>query len=312
MPSLVRLSFEAEVVAVLTNPESQKGRGLGASATPVAEAAASIFQGAVPVLTFDRLGAEAREAIAALAPDLLVSYAYGRIFGPKFLGLFPKGGINVHPSLLPRWRGPTPIPEAILRRDRETGVTVQRLALGIDEGDILAVERIPLRGRETTEDLAEMAALIGADLVSGVVADIAAGREKAVPQTGPVLYCGMLRKEDGQIDWNEPVMDIDARVRAYFPWPGAYTWFKGQRLSILEIVAYEGMTYAAPAGLDWDEAPPGTVLGLDKSLGLVVQGTDGLVALRRLQLQHKKALGWKEFANGVRDLPGARLGAISS
>ncbi len=280
--------------------------------TSVAAAAESLFRGAVPVLGFDRLGAEAREAIAQLKPDLLVSFAYGRIFGPRFLALFPKGGINIHPSLLPRYRGPTPIPEAILRRDRETGVSVQRIALGVDEGELLAVERIPLSGRETTEDLTETAALLGADLLSEVISSIAAGREKAVPQEGPVLYCGMLRKDDGLIDWTEPVLDVDARLRAFYPWPGAFTWFRGQRLAILEAVPYEGMTYAAPAGgLDWEGAHPGTILGLDKSLGLVVQGKDGLVALRRLQLQHKKALGWREFANGVRELSGVVLGATT-
>ena len=313
VPALVRLGFEAEIVGVLTNPESQKGRGLGLAATPVAEAAASVFQGAVPVLAFERLDAAAREAVAALAPELLVSFAYGRIFGPKFLALFPRGGINVHPSLLPRWRGPTPIPAAILARDSETGVSVQRLAPGVDEGDLLATQRLPLRGTETTDDLSWTAGLVGADLVAGVVADIAAGREVALPQEGTPLYCGLIRKDDGLVDWNEPVLDLYARLRAYSPWPGAFTWFKGQRLNLLEAVPYRGMTYAAPAGsLDWTEAaPPGTVLGLDKSLGLVVQGKDGLVALRRLQLQHKKALGFREFANGVRDLVGATLGATA-
>jgi methionyl-tRNA formyltransferase len=308
---MVRLSFETEIVGILTNPESPKGRGLSASATPVAEAAASLFQGAVPVLAFERLGAEAREVVADRRPDLLVSFAYGRIFGPRFLALFPLGGINVHPSLLPRWRGPTPIPAAILHRDTETGVSVQRIAPGIDEGDLLAVERIALRGRETAEDLAETAALIGADLVSEVVASIAEGRVVGRPQEGEVTCCGLIRKEDGLIEWSDPVTDIDARIRAYCPWPVAFTWLRGLRLSILEAIAYPGMTFAAPSGLDFDAALPGTILGLDKSLGLVVQGKDGLVALRRLQLQHKKALYWKEFANGTRDLSGAVLGVIA-
>lgn len=309
VPSLVRLSFEQEIVGILTNPESQKGRGLCASCTPVAEAAASLFQDAVPVLTFDHLGAEARRVVAELHPDLLVSFAYGRIFGPKFLGLFPMGGINVHPSLLPRYRGPTPIPEAILRRDEETGVTVQRIALGVDEGDVFRVERIKLRGRETAADLAETASLLGADLLSRVIEDLAAGRAEAHPQEGKPSLCRLLHKDDGLVDWRKPVVDIDALIRALYPWPGTYTYFNGKRLMILEALSYPGVTFAAPSNLEFEERPPGTVLGLDKAMGLMVQGIDGLIALRRLQLQHKRALSYREFANGVRGLTGAFLGA---
>jgi methionyl-tRNA formyltransferase len=317
VPSLVRLSFEHEIVGVLTNPEAQRGRGLEAAATPVAQAAAAIFGGrdrpSVPILAPERLGAQAREETAALGADILVSFAYGRIFGPRFLALFPKGGVNVHPSLLPKYRGPAPIQSAILARDRETGVSVQRLALEMDSGDILGVERLPLSGLETAEDLSETAALIGADLLSRVLSEIEGGREIARPQEGEVSYCSMLSKEDGLVDWLAPVLDIDAKVRAFTPWPGAFTYFRGQRLAILESFPFPHVTFAAgPSSLDFEEAIPGTVLGLDKSRGIMVQTIDGLIALRRLQLQHKKALRYREFANGIRDLAGAVLGRAPS
>lgn len=329
VPSLRAAAASAELVGILTNPESQKGRGLSSSATAVALAAAEIDPG-LPVLAFERLGAEAREAVAALRADLLVTFAYGRIFGPKFLALFPLGGLNVHPSLLPRWRGPTPIPAAILHRDAESGVCVQRIALGVDEGDLLAVGRLTLDPRETTASLSAKAAALGADLLGGALARLAAGTALAAPQVGEPSYSRLLAKDDGLVDWNRPVEEIDALVRAFDPWPGAFTQFRGQRLAIVEAVAHRGVGWSAagglvpmvgspaggdsvsgtsaPAALAAATPPPGTILGLDKSLGLMVQGFDGLVALRRLQLQHKKALGWREFANGVRDLAGARLG----
>jgi methionyl-tRNA formyltransferase len=308
VPSLIRVSFEHEIVGVLTNPESAKGRGLGLEATPIARAAATVLGDRAPILSPERLGAEAREAVAALRPEILVTYAYGRIFGPKFLALFPKGGVNVHPSLLPKFRGPAPIPAAILAHDRETAITVQRLALEMDSGDILGQLRLPLAGTETAEDVGEVAAIMGADLLSTVLEEIERGQERPRPQSGEPSYCSMLRKEDGLIDWHAPLSDIDAKVRAFYPWPGAFAYLRGSRLNVLEAFPYPHVTFAAgPSSLDFEDPEPGTVLGLDKSRGIMVQTKDGLLALRRLQVQQKKALHYREFANGMRNLVGAVL-----
>jgi methionyl-tRNA formyltransferase len=312
VPSLVRVAFEHDIVGVLTNPESAKGRGLSLELTPVAQAAAAILGEAVPILAPERLGPETREAVAALRPDILVSFAYGRIFGPKFLALFPKGGINVHPSLLPRFRGPAPIPSVILSRDGETAITVQRLALEMDTGDILGQLPLRLTGKETAEDIAEVAAIMGADLLAQVLEEIREGREVARSQEGEPSYCSMLRKEDGLIDWASPLLDIDAKIRAYYPWPGAFTYLKGMRLNILDAFPFPHVTFApGPSSLDFEDPLPGTVLGLDKSRGIMVQTIDGLIALRRLQVQQKKALAYREFANGMRELVGAVLGGPS-
>jgi methionyl-tRNA formyltransferase len=210
--------------------------------------------------------------------------------------------------MLPRHRGPTPIQAAILARDAETAVTVQRIALEMDSGDILGAARIPLSGRENADDIAEVAAILGADLLAGAVADIAAGRARARPQEGEPSYCSMLSKEDGLIDWSAGVLDIDARVRAFSPWPGAFAYWKGLKLDLLESYPFPGETFApGPASLDFEDPLPGTVLGLDKARGIMVKTKDGLIALKRLRLQNKKALPYKEFANGVRDLAGAVL-----
>ena len=244
VPSLIRVSFEHEIVGVLTNPESAKGRGLALEGTAVAQAAAAVFGDRVPVLAPSRLGPEARQAVEALRPEILVSYAYGRIFGPKFLALFPRGGVNVHPSLLPLFRGPAPIPSAILARAAETAITIQRLALEMDSGDILGQLPLRLSCTETAEDIAEVAAIMGADLLSQVLEEIEAGRETARPQVGEPSYCSMLRKEDGLIDWFSPLLDIDAKVRAFYPWPGAFTYLRGMRLNILDAFPYPHVTFA--------------------------------------------------------------------
>ncbi len=300
VPALRAIAASHEVVGILTNPESARGRGMERSATPVALAAAELPGPRIPVLAFPTLKTEAREAVAALRPELMVTFAYGRIFGPRFLDLFPRGGINIHPSLLPRHRGATPIPAAILARDRETGVCVQRILLELDAGDILASTRIPLDGRETTASLSALAAEVGASLVVEVLDAIRSGAERAVPQQGTPTWCPLLTKAHGLIDWNASALDIDARIRAFDPWPGAHTWLHGRKLDILEAEPRPGAQAAS--------APNGTIVALDKSEGLMVQTNDGLLAVKRLRFSTKKALSWKEFANGVRDLAGARLG----
>ncbi len=312
VPALEKLARAAghEVVGVLTNPDTPKGRHGSSEPTEVGAAAERLSaervaagRAPIPVLKPEKLAAEARTAIASLEPELLVSVAYGRIFGPKFLGLFPAGGINLHPSLLPKYRGATPIPAAILNRESETGITVQRLALEMDAGDILVQERLPLDFTETTASLAALAAARGAELVLRAVDALAAGTAEPVPQDGAAAtYCAMIAKEDGRIDWTRSALDLDARIRAYTPWPLSFTTHRDQTLFILEARPYAGPVSFPPA-------PAGTVLGIDKAAGILLQTGDGLLAVVRLQYGGKKAMDWRSFLNGARDFSGSRLGA---
>lgn len=308
VPSLRALAAAGhEIVGLLTNPDAQAGRGRRESPTELALAAAGLVPDA-PVLKPERLGPEAREAVAELRPDLMAVAAYGRVFGPKFLALFPRGAINMHPSLLPRWRGATPMVAAILNRDAETGVSVQRVALELDSGDILAQEAFPLEGRETAAGLAEKCGEIGARLMVRVVAEIAAGRETAVPQDpAKATWCGTVAKDAGLVDWARGAADIDAMVRAYSPWPGAHSYLGDQRLNILEA---EPLAAEAPGmpRVGGDGGHPGLVVGIDRSRGILVQTGEGLLAIARLQLEAKKAMGFRDFANGVRGLAGSTLG----
>ncbi|MDR2182282.1 MAG: methionyl-tRNA formyltransferase [Treponema sp.] len=313
VPSLKAAAENGRVAAALTNPDSVRGRGGREEPGDVAKAAAGL---GIPVLKFDTLRAEAREAVAALRPDLLVSFAYGRIFGPRFLALFPWGGINIHPSLLPKYRGPSPLQEAIFRRDTLSGVTIQRLAPGMDEGDLLCRREIPLTGRETTAVLGEKAAVAGAELLAELLVRL--DREGAAalegrPQEGEPSYCTLLDRSRGIIDWNKSAAEIDAQIRACIPWPLARTAHNGKTIIIWEANIYAGKAESIngiipDAGKAAAHGPvPGQVLGKDREFGILIQTGDGVLAVSCLQYQTKKALPWQAFLNGAGDLIGSCL-----
>jgi methionyl-tRNA formyltransferase len=228
--------------------------------------------------------------------------AFGRIFPAEFLTLFPQGGLNLHPSLLPRYRGPSPIPAAILAGDSQTGVTIQRLAAKMDSGDILRVQIVPLTGQETCAILTEQLGKLGADLLAETLSDVAAGRAHGIRQKEEeASYCRMVRKEDGRIEWRRDAQAIERMIRAYDPWPGAYTSYRGQSLHIL---AGGVLPEPAPGG----QPAPGLVLKADNRYGILIGTGRGVLYVSRLKLQGKKALDWRSFLNGQRDLPGSVLG----
>jgi methionyl-tRNA formyltransferase len=289
-----------ELAGALTNPDSAKGRRGTAEPTETGAVAARL---GIPVLKPEKLDERAREQASALKPDLLLSFAYGRIFGPKFLALFPRGGVNIHPSLLPRYRGPAPIPAAILNRDRETGVVIQRLAREMDCGDILARRTVALGGRETAGSLSEIMARTAAEMLPAVLNGIAADALRGEPQNhAEATYCSLINREDGLIDWTRSAAEIDARIRAFDPWPLCRTMHGGQELFILQAAPLAGSA-AGP-----QTASPGTVLGIDKRYGILIQTGEGILAVARLQYQAKKALEWNAFANGTRNFTGSVLG----
>ncbi len=307
VPTLEAIAREHELAAVLSNPPSPQGRGKATLPTPVAQAISGISGSAAPLFEFEKLGLAERQRIADVKPDILVAFAYGKLFGPKFLSLFPKGGINIHPSLLPRHRGSSPIQQAILDGDEKTGVSVQRIALEMDSGELLAVEEFNLDGSETAALLSERCAHIGARLCADVLGAIQKGEEKSWPQQGEATYCRKIQKDDGLIDWAKPAGELDAMIRAFDPWPGSFSFIKGQRLNILAASVYSG-SLARASGEALPKVPPGTIIGIDRARGIVVSTGEGFLSLTTLQLSGKKALSYKDFANGFRDLAGLTLG----
>ena len=295
------------LAGLLTNPDRARRHG-HAEPTDVSAAALALDTirkesglAPIPQLKPEKLDVKARQEVSALAPDLLVSFAYGRIFGPRFLALFPRAAINIHPSLLPKYRGAAPIPAAILAREKETGICIQKLSLEMDAGDILAEERFALSGRETTASLSETASERAALLLKKLLVDFAPALAAARPQEGEAVYCSQIKKEEGIIDWTKSAVDIDAQIRAYTPWPLSFTALGNDTLFILEGRPLEAPGPSAP--------PPGTVLGTDREKGILIQTGDGIMAVSRLQWQAKKALDWKAFYNGTKNNPQDFIGA---
>ena len=259
----------------------------------------------IRVLQPETLDEAALAEIRALAPEILAVVAYGKIFKKAFMEIFPRGGVNLHPSLLPRYRGPSPITAAILAGDKETGITVQKVAKRFDSGDILAQVPFPLTGEETTGSLTETLGTLGAPLLAAVLRDIAAG----CPPT-PVLqveeeatYCAMVRKEEAVVDWTQPATVIERKVRAYDPWPRARTTLEGASLMLLKSRAHPDTLLDAARMAD-----PGVVLAADRDHGILVRTGNGILEIERLQLQFKKPLDARSFLLGHPELCGARLG----
>lgn len=298
-----------KIAGVLTNPPSAKGRHKELVPTDVGLLAQ---ERGLPVFCPQKLDAAARDQIAAQGFDALVCFAYGKIFGPKFLSLFKAGGVNVHPSLLPKYRGATPVPAAILNCDTESGVTVQTLALGMDEGEILAQEIIALDGTETSDSLLDKSAQIAAALLESLLDKAAQNPgadvlKKGKAQEGEPSYTKTISKEDALINWNDSAKNIAAAVRAYTSEPGSWTRIGGEGGETLKILKAVAVEQPGAVGQPCPDAQPGTVTAFDKKRGILVQCGDGVLCVTELQRQQKKAMGYKDFMNGARDFVGTRL-----
>jgi len=299
VPSLVAVHTEFPITAVLTNPDRPAGRGKQAIATPVKQKALALD---LPVLQPRELDGPFLEQVRAFQPELLVVVAYGRIFRREFLELFPQGGINLHASLLPKYRGPSPITAVILSGESETGVTVQKLAPKMDAGDILDTRSLPLTGQETTGSLSRILAELGAELLPATLKELAQDRIRPLPQDdSKASYCRLVSKEDGRIDWNVEAVLIERMIRAYDPWPRAFTTWGGRRLNLLAGGVY-------PQSVDTSGRKRGLVLAIDNRYGILVNTGAGVLCVSRLQLQAKKPLDWRSFLNGQKDFIGAQLG----
>ncbi len=297
--------FDYKIVGVLTNPPSAKGRHKALVPTFVAQTAEEF---GIPVFSPEHLDSAAREDVLKLGADILVSFAYGHIFGPKFLGLFKFGGINLHPSALPKYRGCAPINAAILNGDKETAFSVQKLDLKMDEGNILAEEVVPLSGTETTGILLDSAAVRGAEMISKILHDVSKNGTllQGRPQSGEASYTTFIKKEDAKIDWTNSSEKIDCKVRAYNPEPIAWTTENSVPLKIISGIP---LSKEDEKNLVFEEnSLPGTVLCVLKNKGIIVKCGKGFFAITKLQRQGKNAMDFKSFLNGAKDFIGKKLG----
>lgn len=287
-----------QVAAVYTGPDKPGGRGQQLSISAVKEVALarklSIYQPASL-----RTPAEI-ETIGTLVPDLIVVAAYGLILPRTVLQLPRYGCLNIHPSLLPRHRGPSPVSAAILAGDRRTGVTIMLMDEGTDTGPIVAQQEEMILPDDDSGSLTARLAKSGAGLLLKVIPRWVGGEIKPASQDDSrATFSRTLRKEDGDIDWTRPAEEIERRVRAFHPWPGCFTFWKGKRLKIVKATTGE----AAMEGV------PGQVVPLSRR-GQVAPGVitgKGILVLERLQLEGKREMAGEEFIPGQRDFPGGIL-----
>ena len=305
LPALERLvGSEHDVVAVYTQPDRPAGRGRRERPSPMKEAAQRL---GLPVFQPARLSApDSLAELAALRPDVMVAAAYGQILRQPVLGLPPLGVLNIHPSLLPKYRGASPVAAAILAGDEETGVTVMKMVLALDEGPIVAQRRARIDPHDTTGTLTERLSVEGADLLLETLPRYADGSLQPQPQDESLAsHVSMVKKEDALIDWNLPAAQIWRQVRAYNPWPVAFTHFDGVTLQIREAWPVSGES-GEPAGTV--VAVPADVGAEARGTGFAVQTGEGSLAVLRVQKEGRRAMTAPEFLRGERDFMGRRLG----
>jgi len=291
VPTLEALAAAGyEVACVVTQPDRPSGRGHQLTASPVKEAALRL---GVPVYQPERIRRpEAVQNLAALAPDAMAVVGYGQIVPQSVIDIPPHGIINVHASLLPKYRGAGPVQWAIANGEKHTGVTTMRIDAGLDTGGMLLKAETEIGPEETAVELGARLAVMGAALLVRTLESIAS----IVPQTqdpAQATYAPLLKKEDGRIDWRQPAQTIHNRVRGFQPWPGAYTRFRGQQLHIWKS-RVAGAAPGAPGQLLLH--PTRAVCGA------------GALELLEVQLEGRKRIAAEAFANGQRIADGGILG----
>lgn len=298
--SLEALACESDfaVIAVVTQPDRPSGRALKVHASPVKQAALRL---SIPVLQPERARHEGFIAeLRALQPDLIAVTAYGQILPPAILELPRFGCLNVHTSLLPKYRGAAPIQWAMLNDEPETGVTLMQMDAGLDTGDILAQTCTPIRPDDDAQTLHDRLGGLGAKLLVATIRELTAGKITPRPQPAEgASHARKLRKEDGLLDWNQPARVLWNRVRAFIPWPGAYTHLPAQPSPHLlkvwraEIVDVSGV--------------PGQITGADKS-GIVVTCGQQALQIHELQREGGRRMCAADFLAGHHLKPGDKFG----
>jgi methionyl-tRNA formyltransferase len=298
VPSLqALLDNDFRVVAVYTQPDRKVGRGQQVAASAVKQLALARGLNIIQIEKFSKEGNI--ERLAELAPELIVVAAFGIILPAVVLQLPRYGCINVHPSLLPRYRGASPVATAILRGDNMTGVTIMLLDEGMDTGHILNQKEVPISDEDTTGTLGTKLSKIGAEMLVETLPLWIEGRIKTRDQNEKVAtYSKMIRKEDGNIDWRLTTKELWCQVRAYDPWPGSYTVWHGKRLKMVKVL---------PIYNDMGAEPGKVVVLFGKTTTIGVGTGKGILGLLMVQLEGKREMTAEEFAHGQRDFIGSSL-----
>jgi methionyl-tRNA formyltransferase len=286
IPTLRSLVDRYNVVGVVTQPDRPAGRGRTLTPPPVKKLAGELN---LPVIQPRKLSEpDAFQQLQEWEPELIVVAAFGQILRSSVLELPKHGCINVHASLLPRWRGAAPIQAAILNDDEETGITIMCMDAGVDTGAILKQKSAPISPKDTASTLSARLALLGADLLMETLPDYLDGRLTPTAQDeSRATYAPMIKKEDGHLDFSAPAVDLERKIRAFNPWPGAFTTLNSQMLKI-HLAHAEGQISGAPgARMIYDGLP-------------AVSTTKGILVLDELQLAGRKPQSGKLFLQGMK------------
>ena len=297
VPTLERLVERGhQVLAAVTQPDRPKGRGQALAPPPVREAALRL---GVPVYQPERVKRpESVDYLRSLAPEAMVVVGYGQIIPQSIIDIPPLGILNVHASLLPKYRGAGPIQWAIVNGEITTGVTIMRIDAGLDTGPLLLKAETAIGADETALDLGRRLSLMGADLLAEALDALAAGRILPQPQdNSQATYAPMLKKEDGCIDWSRSALQIHNQVRGMQPWPGAYSSFRGAALHV-----WRGRPAEVSAG-----HPPGALIRIKP---LLVACGVGALELIEVQMEGRKRMPAADFANGQRLVENEILGEV--
>lgn len=300
VPTLKRVVAAHDVLAVYTQPDRPKGRGQKLSAPPVKLAAERI---GLPVCQPERIKRpDVVQHLTSLKPEVMVIIGYGQIIPQAIINLPPKGIINVHASLLPKYRGAAPVQWAVARGETVTGVTTMRIDAGLDTGDILLQRETQIGPEESAIELGERLAIMGADLLVETLDGIERGTVVPKKQNSALAtYAPVLRKEDGRIDWSLSAQEISNRIRGFVPWPGASTLFRGRLMHVWKARIAED-----PCG-----GLPGTLHPAKRRL-FVTCGQAGCLELLEVQLEGRKRLAAHEFLSGQRPSENEVLGEVNT
>ncbi len=295
VPSLEALRAASHtILAVYTQPDRPAGRGRKLTESPIKQFAK---QRGLTLRQPAELGGEA-ENLARLNPDVMVVIAYGLILPAAILEIPKHGCINVHASLLPRWRGAAPIPRAIEAGDSVTGISIMQIDAGLDTGPVLARAQIPIRDSDTAQTLHDRLAQLGAQTLVTTLEKLERANVRPQPQDEALAcYARKLRKNEAPIDWSQSALTLHRKVRALNPWPVASTTFKGKGLRLWEV---------GPLDTAAGTAAPGTVLSAQAG-GIQVQTGEGILTVTRLQAEGGRPLAAADFLNGTPMAPGDRL-----
>ena len=277
-----------EVVGVVTQPDRASGRGRELKSPPVKTLALDLK---IPVMQPEKLRTpESMDQLRAWNPDLIVVAAFGQILKKDVLEMPRYGCINVHASLLPRWRGAAPINAAILHGDEETGVTIMQMDVGLDTGPMFVSKSIRIRRDDTAGSVLQALSTLGANLLTEILPEYISGNIKPVSQpTEGATYAPMLKKEDGRLDFTRPAVELERRVRAMNPWPGAWFEWNGNPLKVLRASIISGDKGSVSGSRLTVEGRP------------AVQSVDGILSLDEVQPAGKKVMSGKSFLSGARD-----------